>query len=94
MISVGKGRFDLLLDFLSTRPDTAGRPPVIMFNHPHNTLNPSAKEYGADDFSSPAEFVRRMGAQANLIQMITGSRATPAAITARLPPTRTRFAST
>src|SRR4029453_2556331 len=64
--------FDLLLDFLATHPDTAGRPPVMMFNHPDNTLNPLPKEYGADDFSSAAEFVKRMGAQTSLIQMING----------------------
>jgi hypothetical protein len=72
VINVAKGRFDLLLNFLSTRPDTTGQQTILMFNHPQNTLNPVAREYGIDDFSTTEQFISRIGAQARLIQMING----------------------
>jgi hypothetical protein len=74
VITVGKGRFDLLLDFLAANAnkDSFGQPAVIMLNHPKNTLTVDAKEYGRDDFASLDEWVRRMGAQVRLIQIING----------------------
>ena len=72
VIGVQKGRFDLLLDFLAANKDSAGQPAIIMFNHPKNTLEVEAKEYGRDDFGSPDNWVKRMGAQARLIQIING----------------------
>lgn len=72
VINVGKGRFDLLLTFLATNRDSFGQPAVVMLNHPKNTLTLDAKEYGRDDFASLDEWVRRMGAQVRLIQMING----------------------
>lgn len=72
VISVGKGRFDLLLTFLSTNRDSFGQPAVVMLNHPKNTLTVDAKEYGRDDFPTQDEWVRRMGAQVRLIQIING----------------------
>jgi len=52
VINVEKGRFDKLLDFLAVNKDSTGRPAVIMFNHPKNTLEIQPKEYGRDDFPS------------------------------------------
>lgn len=72
VIGVQKGRFDLLLDFLATNKDSAGQPAIIMFNHPKNTLEVEAKEYGRDDFGTAENWVKRMGAQARLIQIING----------------------
>jgi hypothetical protein len=72
VIKVEKGRFDLLLDFLSTHNDSTGQPAVLMLNHPENTFEVRSKEYGRDDFSTLENFVARMGAQARLIQMING----------------------
>lgn len=74
VINVGKGRFDLLLTFLAAAAnrDSFGQPAVIMLNHPKNTLTVDAKEYGRDDFPTQDEWVRRMGAQARLIQIING----------------------
>lgn len=72
VIGVQKGRFDLLLDFLATNKDSAGVPAIIMFNHPKNTLEVEAKEYGRDDFGTADNWVKRMGAQARLIQIING----------------------
>jgi hypothetical protein len=72
VITVGKGRFDLLLGFLAANRDSAGQPPVIMLNHPKNTLTVDPKEYGRDDFPTQDEWVRRMGAQVRLIQIING----------------------
>jgi hypothetical protein len=72
VIDVQKGRFDLLLTHLASNLDSAGRPAVIMLNHPKNSLEVEPKEYGRDDFPSEAEWVRRMGAQARLIQIING----------------------
>lgn len=72
VISVEKGRFDKLLEFLAINKDTTGQPAVIMFNHPKNTLEIQPKEYGRDDFGGVENFVARMGAQASLIQMING----------------------
>jgi hypothetical protein len=67
VIGVQKGRFDLLLNFLATNKDSAGQPAIIMFNHPKNTLEVEAKEYGRDDFGTFDNWVKRMGAQARLI---------------------------
>lgn len=72
LITVEKGRFDKLLDFLAINKDSTGQTPVLMFNHPDNTPDIEPKEYGRDDFSSQAEFVAKMGAQARLIQIING----------------------
>jgi len=72
VIGVQKGRFDLLLDFLATNKDSTGQPAIIMLNHPKNTLEVEAKEYGRDDFSTLDNWVKRMGAQARLIQIING----------------------
>lgn len=72
VIGVQKGRFDLLLDFLATNKDSAGQPAIIMLNHPKNTLEVEAKEYGRDDFGTADNWVKRMGAQARLIQIING----------------------
>lgn len=77
VIGVQKGRFDLLLDFLAINKDSAGQPAIIMFNHPKNTLEVEAKEYGRDDFGTPDNWVKRMGAQARLIQIINGPGQTP-----------------
>ena len=77
VIGVQKGRFDLLLDFLATNKDSVGQPAIIMFNHPKNTLEVEAKEYGRDDFSTPDNWVKRMGAQARLIQIINGPGQAP-----------------
>ncbi len=72
LITVEKGRFDKLLDFLATNKDSTGQPAILMFNHPTNESAIVPKEYGRDDFNGDAEFVRRMGAQTRLIQMING----------------------
>ena len=72
VIGVQKGRFDLLLTFLATNRDSFGQAPVVMLNHPKNTLTVDAREYGRDDFPTQDEWVRRMGAQASLIQIING----------------------
>lgn len=74
VITVQKGRFDLLLTFLAAdaNKDSFGQPAVIMLNHPNNTLTVDAREYGRDDFATQDEWVRRMGAQARLIQIING----------------------
>lgn len=72
LIGVQKGRYDLLLTFLATNRDSTGQPPVVMLNHPKNTLTVDAMEYGRDDFPTQDEWVRRMGAQARLIQIING----------------------
>lgn len=71
VIDVDKGRFDGLLDWLSTRPDSQGLPAILMFNHPSSRLRPTV-EYGRDDFGGDAEWVRRVGAHASLIQIING----------------------
>lgn len=74
VINVQKGRFDLLLTFLAANAnlDSTGQPAVIMLNHPKNTLTVDPREYGRDDFATQDEWVRRMGAQARLIQIING----------------------
>ncbi|MET0648526.1 MAG: CehA/McbA family metallohydrolase [Pyrinomonadaceae bacterium] len=72
VITVQKGRFDLLLTFLASNRDSFGQAPVIMLNHPNNTLTVDAREYGRDDFPTQDEWVRRMGSQARLIQIING----------------------
>lgn len=77
VIGVQKGRFDLLLDFLATNKDSTGQPAIIMFNHPKNTLEVEAKEYGRDDFGTPDNWVKRMGAQTRLIQIINGPGQAP-----------------
>jgi len=77
VIGVQKGRFDLLLDFLAANRDSSGQPALIMLNHPKNTLEVEAKEYGRDDFGSFDNWVKRMGAQVRLIQLINGPGQTP-----------------
>jgi hypothetical protein len=72
VISVENGRFDRLLQFLLTNKDSFNQPAVVMLNHPKNTFEVEAKEYGRDDFATPSEFVNRMGKHAALIQMING----------------------
>lgn len=77
VIGVQKGRFDLLLDFLAINRDSSGLLAIIMLNHPKNTLEVEAKEYGRDDFGSFDNWVKRMGAQVRLIQMINGPGQSP-----------------
>ncbi len=72
VINVESGRFDRLLQFLLTNKDSLNQPAILMLNHPKNTLEVEAKEYGRDDFATPSEFVNRMGKHAALIQMING----------------------
>ncbi len=72
VIGVPKGRFDELLRFLGDHKDSAGRPAVVMFNHPKNTLELLAREYGRDDFNGVQDWVKRMGAVTRLIQIING----------------------
>ena len=72
VITVEKGRFDKLLDFLATRKDSDGKPCILMMNHPSNTVDILPKEYGRDDFNGVQDFVKRMGAETRLIQIING----------------------
>jgi hypothetical protein len=73
VINVQKGRFDLLTDFLQTNKDSSGKAAVIMLNHPDDSLDLSAKEYGLDDFGGDsARWVSKIGAHASLIQLING----------------------
>lgn len=72
VITVEKGRFDKLLDFLATRKDSDGKPCILMMNHPSDTLDILPKEYGRDDFNGVQDFVKRIGAGTRLIQIING----------------------
>jgi hypothetical protein len=77
VITVEKGRFDKLLAFLSTRKGSDGKPCILMMNHPSNTLDILPKEYGRDDFNGVQDFVKRMGAETRLIQVINGPGQAP-----------------
>lgn len=66
------GAFDKLLSFLQTHKDSFNKSAILMLNHPKNTFQVEGREYGADDFGSANEWIKRMGAQARLIQMING----------------------
>ena len=77
VITVQKGRFDLLLDFLANNRDTSGQLAVIMLNHPKDTLEVEAKEYGRDDFGDFSNWVKRMGVQTRFIQIINGPGQSP-----------------
>lgn len=71
VIGVESGRFDLLLDdYLAENPDSTGRPPILVLNHPGG--GPDNREYGRDDFGGDAEWVRRMGAVTAVINLING----------------------
>lgn len=72
VITVEKGRFDKLLDFLATRRDSTGNPCILMLNHPSDTLDILPKEYGRDDFNGVQDWVKRMGGPTRLIQIING----------------------
>ena len=77
VITSESGRFDKLLEFLSTRKDSDGKPCILMMNHPSNTLDILPKEYGRDDFNGVQDFVKKMGAETRLIQIINGPGLTP-----------------
>jgi len=73
VITAANGRFDQLATFLNANPDSAGKPPIIMFNHPKNTSTIQNQEYGLDDFGgNQEEWIRKLGPHAALIQMING----------------------
>ena len=71
VITAPNGRFDLLLDWLDAHRDGSGDPPVVQFNHP-GLFQDDSRAYGADDFASQAEWVRRMGNEAALIEVLNG----------------------
>jgi len=59
VINIEKGKYDTLAnDWLVTHLDSTGQPAIIELNHPKNCENTCVgKEYGKDDFGSPAEWV-------------------------------------
>src|SRR2546430_16689228 len=58
---VTNGHFDSLLTWLDTHKDSAGQKAIIQFNHAI-LLDNYTIQYGADDFSSQADWIAKMGA--------------------------------
>jgi hypothetical protein len=75
---VPNGRFDRLLDWLATRPDSTGQKPVVQFNHA-DLFDNYAKEYGADDFGSQTNWIAKMGEYVSLFEMLNGPAMTKTA---------------
>lgn len=72
VITVPNGDFGRLIDqWLPNNLDSTGAPAIIQFNHPA-LLDNESNEYGADDFPSPEEWIRKMGAHASLIEILNG----------------------
>lgn len=74
VINVEKGKDHTLAnDWLVSHLDSTGQPAIIELNHPKNCENTCVgREYGKDDFGSPAEWVRRMDHYTRLIDIVNG----------------------
>ena len=70
--SIPNGDFAALVDWLDAQSDSQHLPPIMQFNHPSSQLRKDAKEYGMDDFDSPAERLRRLSPFARLIEVLNG----------------------
>jgi hypothetical protein len=74
-IDLQAGKFDQLLAFLKTHPDSTGKVPILQLNHPAlgrpgKTISPS--EYGRDDFGDDAGWIEKIGSVAALIELLNG----------------------
>ncbi|MBI3695051.1 MAG: CehA/McbA family metallohydrolase [Acidobacteria bacterium] len=78
VIDVPNGAFDQLLAWISSHLDSSGQTAVLQFNHPA-LLNDASLEYGADDFGSRAEWIRRMDQHVRLIEVLNGPAMTKVA---------------
>lgn len=78
VITLKNGKFDELLPWLESNRDSSGKVPVMQLNHPAlGSPFPAfpalrRKDFGRDDFGSEAEWVRRMGGAASLIEVLNG----------------------
>jgi hypothetical protein len=70
VITVRSGFFRAFSRWLAEHP-VGDQPALLQFNHPWD-FDDSSREYGADDFGSHAEWVRRMDRLAELIEVVNG----------------------
>jgi hypothetical protein len=72
VIGVPNGRFDLLLNtYLPANLDSTGQLAIVQLNHPAD-FDDESIEYGADDFSSRAQWASTIGKYARLIEVLNG----------------------
>jgi hypothetical protein len=75
------GDFDHLLKWLDTHPDSQGQFPILQFNHPVSETSPDAvDEYGRDDFTDEAGWIKAMGARARTMEILCGPGTLPKAL--------------
>lgn len=73
VIDVPNGRYAQLVNqWMPAHLDTTNALPVLLLNHPATSGSPNSIEYGRNEFGSEAEWLRRMGTQAQLMAMING----------------------
>ncbi|QYK47355.1 MAG: CehA/McbA family metallohydrolase [Phycisphaeraceae bacterium] len=65
------GRYDQLVHWLASNPDSTGKPAFIQLNHPSSEYRRTT-EYGRDDFGGDDNWIREMGRHAALIEIISG----------------------
>jgi lamin tail-like protein len=71
VITAENGKFNDLITWLGSHPDSTGSPAIIQFNHPSLFTNADT-EYGADDFGSTANWIATMSKHVKLIEIMNG----------------------
>jgi hypothetical protein len=74
VIDVKNGEFGDLLSWMAQHKDSTGQTAILQINHPGlNEDDPDRNlEYGRDDFADDAEWVKKMGQHACLIEVLNG----------------------
>ena len=69
---VNNKRFDQLLTWLQSHPDSQGGAAILQLNHPDTPQRKAHEEYGADDFASLQDWQAKMSQHVRLISIQNG----------------------